>query len=922
MQVLGRLDADQFHRHADFRLLGFHVDQPRHGAHAFGQRHDADQVRILERRNRRMMHDDETVEFALAGGGEGVPLQRLALRAHRRRRVAQRRARLAFLNQKLALGHALPEKLVVVIDHRARVRGFGRGGGRRRPVGAVFEDPKAHLGDQFLLLIEEARVFGDEEARAEGGFLFVGDGLDRGDAAQVIAFLEIAVVFLLGVDGDDGRVAGFLQVLQQFEGVAVLVVVGGRPCVAGHHPGLQHRRRRHQFAVRGGRGRFGVGVDGVVVAEDLAPVLNHHAIDRMRPGDGLGFAADPALAQSIEEAGVGRRRGFAHGVVDNVARREVVGYYKSTMVCSREESQERLNLLASGIAAHRPDEAYSVADAYEELAREAPEAPFLIDGERRMSFGELNREANRYARALDLKAGDSAAMMLENRLEFFVVWLALTKLGVIATMLNTQMRGAALAHALKISDSRLLLLGEECAEALEGVEPPPPCLWVKDVERDAAPLPGEYIDARLGDDDGDPDRAVRADVLAKDPFIYCFTSGTTGLPKAAIISHARWIGVGVGWQRTLESGPEDVFYCVLPLFHGAAGMSLVSHALAARASIVMRRRFSASRFWPEVRERKVTIFQYIGEICRYLINLPPSPDDRDHTLRCMTGAGLSAEVWRRFTERFGDIRIVEGLGATESNANLSNLDGKVGAVGRVPFKEMSNARLVRYDMENGEYARDANGHLIECEPNEPGELIGMIVEMPETVGGRFEGYSDEKATESKILRDVFAPGDAWFATGDMLRCDEDGYFYFVDRLGDTFRWKSENVSTTEVVAALEGFDDAEMINVYGVRVPEQEGRAGMVAIQMRSGRAFDGDKFYQLATSTLPPYAVPLFARISPESDMTATFKLRKVDLQKQGYAPENFGDDLYALRHSEKRYAPFSEEALEELGVAPFEDQ
>ena len=597
------------------------------------------------------------------------------------------------------------------------------------------------------------------------------------------------------------------------------------------------------------------------------------------------------------------------------------------MVCSREESQEKQNLMGSGLMAHRPDEVYSVADSYEEVAREAPDAPFLIDGERRMSFGELNREANRWARALDgrgLEAGASAAMMLENRLEFFVAWLALAKLGVTATLLNTQMRGAALEHAMKVSRSRLLLLGAECAADFEAGSAhlrPPSCLLVADPDGDAASIAGaEYIEPLLGEAQAaDPDRAARASVRAADAFIHCFTSGTTGMPKAARISHARWIGVGIGWQRVLQSGPEDVFYCVLPLFHGAAGMSLVSHALAARAPVVMRRRFSASRFWPDVRRHKVTIFQYIGEVCRYLINAPASPDDREHTLRCMTGAGLTADVWRRFIERFGDVRVIEGLGATESNANLSNLDGKIGAVGRVPFKERSNVRLLRYDVERGERARDAEGRFIECEAGETGELVGMILDLPETVGGRFEGYTDPEATERKILHDVFVEGDAWFASGDLLKCDADGYFYFVDRIGDTFRWKSENVSTTEVVAALESFDDAEMINVYGVRAPGQEGRAGMAAIQMKAGREFDGGAFYRLAVASLPPYAVPLFARISPQSDLTATFKLRKVDLQKQGYAPENFDDALFVLRRSRKRYEPFGAEALEELGVAPF---
>jgi fatty-acyl-CoA synthase len=345
----------------------------------------------------------------------------------------------------------------------------------------------------------------------------------------------------------------------------------------------------------------------------------------------------------------------------------------------------------------------------------------------------------------------------------------------------------------------------------------------------------------------------------------------------------------------------------------------VSNALASRASIVVVRQFSASKFWPDIRRYGVTIVQYVGEICRYLVNLPPRDDDKDHTLKRMTGAGMTAEVWNNFVARFGDIEIYEGWGATEANCSMMNLDGVRGSCGRIPFKEQSNARLVKYDVENDCHVTTDQGFLVECAPGEVGELLGLVLNIPGVGAGRFEGYISEQATENKILRNVFSEGDAWFRSGDLLTNDENGYFYFSDRIGDTYRWKSENVSTTEVTEALETYSPAEMINVYGVAVPGQEGRAGMVAIELKTNERFDAQGLYALANENLPPYAVPLFVRVRAQSDLTVTFKLRKIDLQRAGYAPDNFSDPLFVLDKSAGTYVPYSAEALEKLGVVPF---
>ena len=320
-----------------------------------------------------------------------------------------------------------------------------------------------------------------------------------------------------------------------------------------------------------------------------------------------------------------------------------------------------------------------------------------------------------------------------------------------------------------------------------------------------------------------------------------------------------------------------------------------------------------------MRRYHVTGCQYIGEICRYLLNQPPRPDDRDHGLRVLMGAGLGPDIWAEFQARFGVERILEGWSSTEANTSLINLDGVVGSCGRIPFKDLHNGRLVRYDVAADDHPRDADGFCIECGPGEVGEFVGRILELPDSGAGRFEGYADPEATERKILRDVFEKGDCWYRSGDLLRHDEEDYFYFVDRIGDTYRWKSENVSTQEVAEALSGFPGLEITNVYGVRVPGHEGRAGMAALVLRDPAAFDGRAFFAFVEDRLPRYAAPVFVRLTREPDVTTTFKLRKVDLQREGYDPAAVGEPLFVRDEARSEYVPLSAQSLADAGLPAF---
>jgi fatty-acyl-CoA synthase len=325
----------------------------------------------------------------------------------------------------------------------------------------------------------------------------------------------------------------------------------------------------------------------------------------------------------------------------------------------------------------------------------------------------------------------------------------------------------------------------------------------------------------------------------------------------------------------------------------------------------MRRKISRREFWDDVRRHRVTVCQYVGEICRFLLSNPPRPDDHDHPLRKMAGTGMSPEVWARWVERFGEMQIYESWGSTEANASTLNLENRVGSCGRVPFWDRTNLRLVRYDTETDSHPRGADGFLQLAGVDEPGEAIGMIYDLPDLVAGRFEGYTSAEATERKILRNVFRAGDAWWSSGDLLRCDADGYCWFVDRIGDTFRWKSENVSTAEVADALGDFPGLDAVTVYGVQVPAHEGRAGMAALVLHPGVAFDPAAFWALATTRLARYAAPLFLRLSPTADMTGNYKLRKVDLQREGYDTAVVQDPLYVRDDEARTYLRLTAQAV-----------
>ena len=597
----------------------------------------------------------------------------------------------------------------------------------------------------------------------------------------------------------------------------------------------------------------------------------------------------------------------------------------ASTVVPREQTQQILDRRGPIATKYMASTPFTMADRLEDCAKEFGAKVFLMEGDLRYTYAQFNARANQVARALHaagVRKGDVVALSMENRSAFFFAWMGIAKTGAVAAFINTHVSGKPLAHALEVTGARYAIVGEECMPRFaetEGISDSLVYFQWPDAERPASSdmraAFGEDLQQLAAQQDNAPVPAEwREGLRAGDTAQYIFTSGTTGLPKAAVVSHARWLMAGDAMKLLWETDSSDCFYCFLPLYHGAASMSATSTALSSGASLVVRRKFSRSEFWSDVRRYQITFCQYVGEICRFLLSVPPADNDKQHTLRKMAGTGLTTEIWQQWVNRFGNqFRIFEGWGGTESNTNTINLDNHVGSCGRVPFWEKTNLRLVRYDQEKGDYIRDDKGFLQLAGVNEPGEALGMVISHPEVLAGRFEGYTNAEATEKKILRNVFAEGDAWWTSGDLLRCDEHGYCWFVDRIGDTYRWKSENVSTMEVTDALVEYPGADAVTVYGVQVPGHDGRAGMVALVMVDGVKFDPDAYYQLALERLPRYAAPLFVRLMDAPDMTGNYKLRKVDLQKQGFDTALVKDPLFVRDDRLKTYVPLTPAALQE---------
>ncbi|XP_037546291.1 very long-chain acyl-CoA synthetase-like isoform X2 [Nematolebias whitei] len=507
---------------------------------------------------------------------------------------------------------------------------------------------------------------------------------------------------------------------------------------------------------------------------------------------------------------------------------------------------------------------FSLVDCFLDQVKKHPQKTFLVFEDSSYTYSQADRESNKVARALQththLKEGDTVALFLGNEPQFVWVWLGLAKLGCVASLLNTNIRSKSLLHCFSCCEAKVLITGAELRGAVEEVLP---ALREQGVRvfllSESCDVEGmESLSDHIQQASDQPlSPQLKANMNFKTPALYIYTSGTTG------------------------------------------------------CTVVLRRKFSASNFWNDCRKYNVTVIQYIGETMRYLCNMPKRDNDKDHKVRLAVGNGIRADTWTEFLEQFGNVRICEFYGATESNVAFVNYTGKVGAIGREHFlhKLRNPYALIEYDTETEEPIRDSRGFCIKVPKGETGLLVAKIgVRTP------FFGYAkNEQQTERKKLKDVFEKGDVYFNSGDLLRIDNEGFIYFQDRIGDTFRWKGENVATTEVADLLLTVDFVEEANVYGVKVPGYEGRIGMAALTLKENVDFDNKLIYQHVKNYLPSYARPRFIRIQDALPVTGTFKQLKKKLSAEGFNPNVIQDPLFFLEDNEG-YVSMSQEIFSSI--------
>jgi fatty-acyl-CoA synthase len=551
------------------------------------------------------------------------------------------------------------------------------------------------------------------------------------------------------------------------------------------------------------------------------------------------------------------------------------------------------------------------------LADRFEAAPAIVSMEATLSYralAELSNQYSRWAVGQGLRHGDVVCLLMPNSAEYLAIWLGLTRVGVTVALLNVNLIGDALAHSIRIVDPRHIIVASELATTLAAVRasfPDAPACWVRGLsDQDLRPIDPEL--ARLPSEGLERTAYVAPSIDVR--ALYIYTSGTTGLPKAANVSHYRLMQWSNWFAGLMDTQPDDRMYNCLPLYHSVGGVVAMGATLVSGGAVVLRPRFSASDFWRDVRDERCTLFQYIGELCRYLVNSPRQASETEHRLRLACGNGLRPEVWEEFQKRFRIPRILEYYASTEGNFSLYNCEGRPGAIGRIPpfLAHRLRVVLVRFDLDTGEPRRTADGFCEHCEANEVGEAVGLISDSAAGRTSSFDGYSDPEASARKVLHNVFKAGDAWYRTGDLMRRDERGFYYFVDRVGETYRWKGENVSTTEVLAALSACHGVVDGAVYGVAVPRADGRAGMAALVVASD--FDLTAFREGVVARLPEYARPVFLRILPALQVTGTFKPQKQELMVAGFDPEEISDALYFDDRQSEAYVPLDRALFEDI--------
>ncbi|XP_054942711.1 long-chain fatty acid transport protein 6 isoform X2 [Physeter macrocephalus] len=552
-------------------------------------------------------------------------------------------------------------------------------------------------------------------------------------------------------------------------------------------------------------------------------------------------------------------------------------------------------------------ELVTVLDKFLMHAKKQPQKPFIIYEGDIYTYQDVDKRSSRVAHVFlnhsTLKRGDTVALLMSNEPDFIHVWFGLAKLGCVVAFLNSNIRSVSLLHCIRSCEPRALVVGADLLGTIEEILPSLPgdiSVWAM---KESVPQGIISLKEKLSTaSDSQVPHSHHVASNLKAPYLYIFTSGTTGLPKAAVICQLQAMKGSAGlWAFGCTS--NDIIYLTLPLYHSAGSLLGIGGCIELGATCVLKKKFSASQFWNDCKKYNVTVFQYIGELCRYLCKQPKREGEKDHRVRLAVGNGIRSDVWREFLHRFGNIKMCELYGATEGNICFMNHTGKIGSVGRANFlhKLFFTFDLIKYDFQKDEPIRNEHGwcsHVKKVNAKNP-----------------FFGYAgNRKHTEKKLLCDVFKKGDVYFNTGDLMVQDQENFLYFWDRIGDTFRWKGENIATTEVADIIGMLDFIQDTNVYGVAVPDYEGKAGMASITLKPNTSLDLEKVYEQVVTFLPAYACPQFLRIQEKMETTGTFKLQKFRLVEEGFSPLKISDPLYFMDKLKKSYIPLTKEIYDQI--------
>lgn len=557
---------------------------------------------------------------------------------------------------------------------------------------------------------------------------------------------------------------------------------------------------------------------------------------------------------------------------------------------------------------------------FADIAQQYPRKAALLHEDVVWTFWDLyeysNAIGNYFYSTVGIQHQDRVAIMIKNCPEFVALWLGIAKIGGVSALINFNLTGDALQYCINISKCKAIVVASDLVKNVDEIkdrlDPNIKFYVIHESEKSTA---NHYTSLDSVFKNGlrlpppEPENLSYFDKL-----LYIYTSGTTGMPKAAVMSHNRFYYMASGSHRMLKYNSDDIVYCGLPMYHSNGGIVGLGQCLCHGNTFSMRTKFSASNFWKDCIKYNATVVLYIGEICRYLLAQPVKPTDRQHSVRMASGNGMKAEIWKEFVDRFNVKKVGEFYGATEGNASLVNVNNVVGSVGFVSVVAPAAypVKLMRVNEEK-ELVRGADGLCISCSPGEPGMILGKIIKGSATQS--YDGYADEGATNKKVASNVLVKGDSYFISGDILEKDKYGNMYFRDRTGDTFRWKGENVSTAECEGHLAKiFNHQLTVAVYGVMVPKNDGRAGMICIADPDGIVVDMDVFYQGTVKYLPSYARPVFVRLAKHVEVTGTLKIKKTNLVREGFDFHSIADPLYVLDLSQKKYVLMDKEVYEDV--------